>query len=214
MPSFDLHCRYALLTYAQSGDLSGTLVGERLSSMGYSCVIGRENHQDGGTHLHAFVDFGHKRRFRRPDVFDVAGCHPNISPSKGTPAKGWEYAVKDGDIVWSGLERPGPSGDRDSNTLAKWSKITSASDRQSFWDLVHELDPKSAACSFTQLSKYCDWKFATHTPDYEHPGSISFTTGESDGRDQWLLQSGIGLGGSTIGKLVQWAGRSKILLGL
>lgn len=198
MPSFDLHCRYALLTYAQSGDLAGEVVGARLREMGFESVIGRENHVDGGVHLHCFVDFGRKRRFRRVDVFDVCGHHPNISPSKGTPEKGYEYAIKDGDIVFQSLDKPESRGGN-SKTVAVWTQITSASNREEFWSLVHELDPKSAACSHTQLQKYCDWKFAVVPPVYESPGGIEFVDGELDGRDSWLSQSGIGLGSTPIG---------------
>lgn len=199
MPSFDLHCRYALLTYAQCGDLSGDTVGEFIIGRGFKCVIGRENHADGGIHLHVFVDFGRKRRFRRADCFDVEGRHPNISPSRGTPEKGYDYAIKDGDIVFEALERPGASGGGNAGTRDKWSAITSAVDRESFWDLVHELDPKSAACSFTQLQKYCDWKFAPVPPVYRTPDGIGFIGGETDGRDDWLQQSGIGSEEALIG---------------
>ena len=38
-----------------------------------------------GLHLHAFVDFGRKYRTRNTRAFDVEGCHPNVSPSRGTP---------------------------------------------------------------------------------------------------------------------------------
>lgn len=202
MSSFDLNCRYVLLTYAQCGDLSPTTVGEFFQSLGFECVIGRENHADGGLHLHCFVDFGGKRRFRRANVFDVEGRHPNISPSKGTPEKGYDYAIKDGDIVYQSLERPRrPGGDGNSGTVAKWTAITGACDKESFWDLVHELDPKSAACCFTQLQKYADWKFAPDPPVYESPAGITFTGGDVDGRDGWLQQSGIGVGEPFLGKL-------------
>jgi len=199
MPSFDLHCRYALLTYAQSGDLAGEVVGARLREMGFECVIGRENHADGGVHLHCFVDFGRKRRFRRADVFDVLGRHPNISPSKGTPEKGYDYAIKDGEIVFQSLDRPGKSGGGDSSTVAKWTTITNASNREEFWSLVLELDPKSAACNHTQLQKFCDWKFEPKPAEYESPSGFEFVNGELDGRDQWLQQSGIGLGSTPVG---------------
>jgi len=166
---------------------------------GFECVIGRENHADGGLHLHCFVDFGRKRRFRKADVFDVEGHHPNISPSKGTPEKGYDYCIKDDDVVYRSLERPEPSGKRSNGSVATWAKITGAVDKESFWSLVHELDPKSAACSFTQLSKYVEWKFAPRPAEYESPGGITFTGGDVDGRDDWLRQSGIGLGEPLVG---------------
>lgn len=205
---FDLHCRYVLLTYSQCGDLSPTDLGEHLQSLGFKLVIGRENHSDGGIHLHCFVDFGRKRRFRNPRSFDFNGCHPNASPSRGTPEAGYDYAIKDGDVCFDSLQRPAESGQSGSgrggngSTNAKWSAITSACDRESFWDLVHELDPKSAACSFTQLQKYCDWKFAPLPPVYESPGGIEFIGGDVDGRDDWLLQSGIGSREALLGKWV------------
>lgn len=200
MPSFDLHCRYALLTYAQCGNLSGELVGGKLRERGFSAIIGRENHEDGGLHLHVFVDFGKKRRFRRADCFDVEGHHPNISPSKGTPEKGYDYAIKDGDVVFNDLERPVERGAGDSKTVAKWSAITGAVTRESFWDLVHELDPKSAACNFPSLQKYCDWKFAVNPPEYGSPPGLEFIGGRLDGREDWVLQSGIGLADATVGE--------------
>jgi len=201
MPSFDLHCRYALITYSQCGDLSPAVVGEFFDGLGFKCVVGRENHADGGLHLHCFVDFGRKRRFRRAGVFDLEGRHPNISPSRGTPEKGWDYACKDGDVCFQSLDRPAISegGGGNGGTRDKWATITGACDRESFWDLVHELDPKSAACSFTQLQKYCDWKFAPVPPVYGTPDGISFTGGDVDGRDDWLSQSGIGSGEALIG---------------
>ena len=180
--------------------------------MGAMLVIGRENHSDGGIHLHCFVDFGRKRRFRRVTCFDVEGRHPNIEQSRGTPEKGYDYAIKDGDIVFQSLDRPVSCGSGNSKAVAKWTEITTASDRESFWDLVHQLDPKSAATNFTQLQKYCDWKFAVKPAVYESPGNIEFHGGHVDGRDSWLLQAGIGSGEPRIGTLFQWAGRSKMCL--
>ena len=142
MPHFDYHFRYALITYSQCGDLSPERVGERFQELGALLVIGRENHADGGIHLHCFVDFGRKRRFRRVTCFDVDGRHPNIEQSRGTPEKGYDYATKDGDIVFRSLDRPTPSGGGNSKTVAKWTEITTASDRESFWDLVHQLIQK------------------------------------------------------------------------
>ena len=99
MPNFAFNARYALLTYPQCGDLDPFHIVNHISSLKGECIIGRERHADGGTHLHAFCDFGRKLQSRRSDLFDVDNRHPNISPSKGTPEKGWDYACKDGDIV-------------------------------------------------------------------------------------------------------------------
>jgi hypothetical protein len=199
--TFVFNSRYVLLTYAQCGELDGFRVMEKISSHGGECIVGREDHEDGGFHLHVFCDFGRKFRSRRVDVFDVDGFHPNIEPSRGTPELGWDYAVKDGDVVCGGLGRPEPpsrGGARKTHDI--WTQITSAESVGEFWELVHALDPKSAACSFGQLSKYADWKFAPKAPVYESPAGVEFVGGDMDGRDEWLSQSGVGSGTPLVGE--------------
>ncbi len=188
-----INAKYVLLTYAQCGTLEGDAVVERISSLGGECVVARESHADGGIHLHVFVRFGRKFRSRKADVFDVDGRHPNIVPSRGTPEKGYDYATKGGDIVCGGLRRGDClSGSRDGSSRDLWAQITGAEDREQFWELCHELDPKSAATAFCQLRAYSDWKFTLADPIYESPANYTFRSGQFDGRDDWLLQSGIG----------------------
>ena len=100
---FRLQARYVLLTYAQCGDLDPWVVHDVITSFPAECLIGRETHADGGTHLHAFVDFGRKVDIRDPRRFDVEGFHPNIQPCGRTPQKMLDYAIKDGDVVAGGL---------------------------------------------------------------------------------------------------------------
>ena len=104
--TFNFNARYALLTYAQCGDLDGWQVSDHFTELRAECIVAREAHATDGVHLHAFVDFGRKFRSRRSDIFDVGGRHPNISPTHTTPQSGFDYACKDGDIVAGGLGRP------------------------------------------------------------------------------------------------------------
>lgn len=200
MPPLVHNFRYVLLTYAQCGDLDPWRVVERLSSLGAECIIGREHHEDGGLHLHCFADFGKKFRSRKVDIFDVDGRHPNWSASRGTPEKAYDYAIKDGDVVAGGLARPEPVSMGARTSADKWARITAAEDRDEFWSLVHQLDPKAAACSFNALSKYADWRFTEDPPEYQHDGRIKFVPGDADGRDDWVSQSGIGLAEPFLGK--------------
>uniref|UniRef100_A0A8E7G297 Replication-associated protein n=1 Tax=Ficedula parva Genomoviridae sp. TaxID=2814952 RepID=A0A8E7G297_9VIRU len=203
--SFTVNSKYVLLTYAQCGDLDGFTVMDRISSLGGECIVARESHEDGGVHLHVFCDFGRKFRSRKADVFDVDGVHPNIVASRGTPEKGYDYTIKDGDVICGGLARPeGKSGGGDGSVVSRWTEITGAGSREEFWELVHRLDPKSAACSFTSLSKYADWKFAVNPPCYESPGGITFVGGDMDRRDDWLSQSGIGSGEPLIDECLKY----------
>lgn len=192
--TFNFHAKYVLLTYAQCGELDAFRVMDKLSLLGAECIIGREHHENGGIHLHCFAEFGRKFRSRKANVFDVDGIHPNIKQSYGTPEKGYDYAIKDGDVLCGGLGRPKPRSVGSGPSDSKWAIITSAKDRDEFWELVHELDPKAAATSFSQLQRYCDWKYQYHAPEYESPTGAHFIGAEFDGRARWLEQSGIGSG--------------------
>lgn len=165
---FDFHARYALLTYAQCGDLDPFTIVDHLAKIPAECIIGRELHNDGGIHLHVFIDLGRKRRFRRADKFDVQNRHPNIEPSRGTPWDGYDYAIKDGDIVAGGLARP-ESRDTIQRDGEIWSIIVAAETRDEYWELIRVLAPKSLCNSFSNLSRYADWKYASKLLRYRTP---------------------------------------------
>nr|UBQ66268.1 Rep protein [finch CRESS-DNA virus] len=190
---FYCNARYFLITYSQCGDLCEWAVLDRFAELGAECIIAREFHADLGLHLHCFIDFGRKFRSRKTDVFDVDGRHPNIKPSRGTPEKGYDYAIKDGDVVAGGLERPSRTTGS-GKTVDLWSQIAGAENRAEFWELCEELDPKSLCCSFGQLQKFADWRFAEDPPVYESPTGFRFVEGDVDGRDDWLQAAGLGLG--------------------
>lgn len=192
MSSFRCNARYFLITYAQCGELDGFVVMEHFSSLGAECLIGRELHQDGGTHLHCFVDFGEKFRGRGAEIFDVDGRHPNIETVGRTPWKAYDYAIKDGDVVCGGAERPVETSSVGTTSHDKWAQIVSASCRDEFWELVLRLDPKAACVSHTQLAKFCDWKFAPDVVPYATETGISFIDDNFDGRADWLAQAGLG----------------------
>jgi len=175
MTSFVFSARYVLLTYSQSANLSEWSVLDHISSLGAECIIGREDHADGGTHLHVFCDFGRKKQSRRSDFFDVDGHHPNIVPSRGRPGEGWDYATKDGNIVAGGLERPCRDGVP--QTSDKWSQIISAESREEFFDLLRQLDPKTLVTRWSELNKYADANYAVREQPYVGPDGIEFELG-------------------------------------
>lgn len=170
--SFDFHARYGLLTYAQCGDLDPFGVCNHLSEMGAECIIAREAHADGGTHLHVFFDLGQKRRFRRANVFDVGGIHPNIEKSRGTPEIGYDYAIKEGDVVAGGLSRPEPASSNGSG-LSKsdvtWATIVAAETRDEFYHLCRTLAPKSLCTSFNSIQRYADYAYMDKPIEYSTP---------------------------------------------
>jgi len=195
--TFKFNSRYVLLTYAQCDDLSEWTILEHISKLGGECIIAREAHSDGGTHFHVFCDAGEGRKFRsrRADYFDVGGYHANITPSRGRPGEGYDYATKDGDIVAGGLARPGA----ESTTAAenKWSIICRAEDESDFWKLVEELDPKALATNFSNLRRFADWRFKPERVVYEHPSGLQFDLGTVPDLTVWRDEA---LGDGVVGE--------------
>lgn len=171
---FQIKCKYGLLTYAQCGDLDPFQVVNHLAELGAECIIGRENHADGGIHLHAFFMFDRPFRSRNERVFDVAGCHPNIVRGYGTPEKGFDYATKDGEIVAGGLERPSGKGNGSAEAGGAWSRIVMAETREEFYDLVEALDPRALCLHFGSLRAFADWRFRVEREPYHTPEGVRF----------------------------------------
>ena len=184
--TFNFNARYALLTYAQSGDLDGWEVSNHFTELRAECIVAREAHADGGVHLHAFVDFGRKFRSRRSNIFDVRGCHPNISPTHSTPQSGFDYACKDGDIVAGGLARPeGRDAARTDNT---WSDIVASPTRDEFFAALLALAPRSLCTSFPALEKYADWRYRTDPEPYRHDPDVHFNMDTFPELSQWAQE--------------------------
>lgn len=195
MPSFYLkNRRYVFLTYAQSGDeFDYWSVVDMLSDMGAECIIGRELHQNGGIHYHVFIDFGRLFSTRKTDVFDVGGHHPNILPVSRTPAKAYDYACKDGDVVAGGLGRPG--GDSDCDPDCFWSAASHAGSAEEFLHLCDQLAPRDLIRGFPAFRAYSNWKW-DRVPEYDQPEGVEFDTSAAPGIDEWVSQSNIGIGRS------------------
>lgn len=176
--------RYALLTYAQCEGLDPFAIVNKCAELGAECIVARENHADGGIHFHAFVDFGRKFRSRNARVFDVGGFHPNVSPSKGRPGEGWDYATKDGDIVAGGLERP--RGDAISRTGVDWTRAFSETTLDGFLESCLDMDPQTSLRMFTNLQAYGRWRYKAEPPIYEHPEAIQLHPERVGGLCNWV----------------------------
>lgn len=195
---FRLQARYVLLTYAQCGSLDPWEVVALCSRLGGECIVGREEHSDGGIHLHAFVDFGRRYNTRNERFADVEGCHPNVLPYRKTPEKGWDYAIKDGDVVAGGLERPSDlsisaAGDA-------WSTILLAESVDEFWELARELAPRALLTNFNSLRSYAEWHYRPEHSPYSSPGNVSFDLSGVPELSDWvhLNLSGSGVVGTWI----------------
>lgn len=124
--AFRFSARYGLLTYAQSNELDPFRIVEHLSKLGAECIVGRELHDDGGTHFHAFFMFESRFQSRNPRVFDIDSYHPNILRGRKTPEQMYDYATKDGDVCAGGLSRPTPRGSSSKDSDVFWSTVFDA----------------------------------------------------------------------------------------
>ena len=167
---FRLQTQYVLLTYSQCGDLDPQLVCDHLATIPAECLIGRENHADGGIHLHAFVDFGRRFDTRNPRLFDVEGRHPNIKPCGRTPQAMLDYAIKEGDVVAGGLSPIIGDTVPESGTI--WHQIANAETVDRFWELTRELAPRALLCNHQSLRAYADWNYRPPAIEYSHPPGL------------------------------------------
>lgn len=176
--TFILNARYFLVTYAQCGTLDEWAVSDHFSSLGAECLVGREDHADGGTHLHVFCDFGRKFRSRRADIFDVHGYHPNIERSKRNPRKGAEYAAKDGEIVAGGLD-----GGSLPRTIVEYAQgpgptLICCESRSEFFEVAEDCCPWDLITKFGSFYQFAKWKWPELGMEYERPPGLMLTDGD------------------------------------
>lgn len=175
--TFICNAQYFLLTYSQCGSLDEWAVNDHLGSLGAECIVAREVHADGGTHLHAFVAFQRKFRSRRPGIFDVDGHHPNIERSKRNPRKGAQYATKDGDIVAGGLSL----GELPTKLLAyaqdEGSTLVACESRAEFFEVAQDMCPWDLITKFGSMHAYAKWRWPEVGLGYERPAGLELTDG-------------------------------------
>lgn len=185
--AFHFKGEHVLLTYAQSPDLDPMEVDRLVIRHGGQCIIGREPHKDGGIHFHCFVQFAAEFESRDPRCFDVGGRHPNFQKMYRTPQKGYDYAIKGGDVVGGTLERP--SGGRVGSSSDKWAEIVASETREEFFANAARLDPKSLCCSFMGLTKYADWKYRVDRSPYSTPGGVSIVAESVPALVDWVRRN-------------------------
>lgn len=193
--SFRFQARYALITYAQCGDLPAGDVVLHIESLRAQCIIGRESHADGGIHLHAFIDFGRKFTTRNERLWDVGGRHPNVAPGRRTPEKMWDYATKDGDIVGGNLARPSGTGLPSSSS--KWRDIVLAETREEFFASLKELDPRTLVTAYGNVCKYADHVYRVEPEPYRQPDGLRIVLDRVPRLREWAARN---LGGDRSGE--------------
>lgn len=155
--AFSLHARRFFLTYSQCPITKETalecLAGRESAEFHY--IIGREAHQDGGFHLHVYLEYSRPKRIRDSRYFDLDVYHPNIQTVRH-PVQCQEYCTKDGDYI---------ANMQLATTRRTYGEIVKgARSREEFLVLIEESYPRDMVLNFKRINEYCDHKFGTGDP--------------------------------------------------
>jgi len=92
------------LTYAQADRIASkeALHEWLLTYFPQKLITCREQHENGGVHYHAVLQFATRQDFRDERRFDWQGHHPNIVTVRA-PKRAVEYVAKDGDYINMGF---------------------------------------------------------------------------------------------------------------
>lgn len=122
--------------------------------------VAREEHDDGGFHLHAFIRLERKLDTRRNNFFDLGGHHPNIQSCRNLQAT-FDYVSKDGEFVDFGSPSP--------EKQDKWKKILSSTTAEEFWTSANDLVPRDYVLNHEKLEYFVQKKFGEIQEPYTSP---------------------------------------------
>lgn len=183
--TFRFAAKYGLLTYAQSEGLDPFRIVNHLADLGAECIVGRELHDDGGTHYHAFFMFARKFQSRNPRVFDVDSRHPNILRGIKTPHAMYDYATKDGDICGGGLERPSEGGDSAKNNDEFWAAVFDAETKEETLRCAREFSVSLFGRYFFQVRAIAEGKTFRSPLDYVSNPELEWELGPYPQLSDW-----------------------------
>jgi len=196
--SFKFQGKYVLLTYAQCGNLAADAVGNMLNTLNADYIIGEEQHQDGGRHLHAFGQWKKAVCYKRADKFDVNGYHPNIKTiTYGKPAFMYDYAIKDRKIVGGSCERPIDKAeetrkrkreDKQKRDEELTKKIRESKSRAEAEQHFEEMLGRQYYLGYNGLKSYLDDRFTVEAPKYETPIGTTTNTEDYPELGEWVKQ--------------------------
>lgn len=105
----------------------------------------------------------------------------------------YDYAIKDGDVVAGGLERPG--GEDVAGASSIWDRIVAAETADQFWELVRALAPRVLLTNFNSLRGYVEWHYRPVVAQYVTPPGIVFDISGVESLGQFVRESLSGSGG-------------------
>jgi len=123
-------------------------------------LIGRERHEDGNYHLHAYLHFGGRRRFTSERAFDVDGHHPNIQKPRSARSV-IAYCTKDDTEPLANFDYT--SGEPNEG----WSDILEKSgSRGEFLEAVRQRFPRDYVLNLERILFFCEFRFGRDETPY------------------------------------------------
>lgn len=150
--------------------------------------LGRESHQDGGTHFHVFIAWEKRTSIRNERIFDYYGSHPNIKAIPRTPEYAWDYAGKDGDVIYELGERPGKSGTLSSGRDSVWADALHEQCEEEFLSTLRNRAPRDYVLYHNAITSFANSFYAPPEHEYESP---PIRTSLPEPIQEWYNQSGI-----------------------
>ncbi|QNI80862.1 replication associated protein [Byrsonima crassifolia associated gemycircularvirus] len=161
---FRLRSKIVLFTWSQI-DVSKfpwELIKTKLESNGCSkLAIGKEHHQDGGTHYHCLAVHPSTFNTRNVKFMDIAGYHPNIKPIKMTPHKTLDYVRKENcvfcNIDADDLKKNGRQGSKNDEVFANAMEATNRNDMLKY---IQAYAPTKFVTQFPAIKSCADSLFS------------------------------------------------------
>lgn len=133
-------------------------------------IIGRELHDDGAYHLHAYVHFGRRRRFTGANAFDVDGYHPNVQhPRRAADCAAYCRKEDSEPLVSEGLD--GLLGKQ----VSGWGEVLAVcKSKDEFLGAARERFPRDYVLHLERLLFFCEWRFGRDETPYVGRGRGEF----------------------------------------
>ncbi len=180
---FQFNAKSLFGTYSQAPDLSREII--RDFYLGLGCdqyLIGKESHQDGGTHFHVYIKWANSFRTRNVRHFDINGYHPNISKPRNERAL-FEYITKEDPEPLANFS---PSEKKKSRNET-WSEILETTTKEEFYSKSRELAPADYVLNHERLEYFANKHFNRVVPQYEPPADQVFYPIPE--MDQWFQEN-------------------------
>lgn len=186
--NYRLRNQEILVTWSQIDEtrFPWTMIIERFKKLNAKCRIGREHHQDGGLHYHAYAK--HVKRFNTRDqrFLDIAGYHPNIRPVTHHHARAWKYVAKH-NLVHDDLPDKPHGKTNKSMQIQVFQAALQAPTHKEMLRIIREGDPVKYCTGFTSIKSAADHTFPKREiPSYTSPPGLQIQTEQFPDLQQWV----------------------------